>query len=96
MLQAEQKVVCSETMNLTYRAEVCKPHGRVFSSFTRRGGSKRIFSTKRVPKALFALERVAAVSPERLERVVGLGEIRRAQVADGSAFTWKGREKERR
>lgn len=87
MLQAEQKVVCSETMNLTYRAEVCKPQGRVFSSFTRRGGSKWIFSTKWVPKPLFTLKRVTAVSPERLEWIVGLGEICRPEVAYRSAFT---------
>lgn len=96
LLQAEQKVVCSETMNLTYRAEVCKPQGRVFRSFTWRGGSKWIFSTKWVPKPLFTLKRVTAVSPKWLEWIMGLGKIWRPKVAYRSAFTWKVQEKKKK
>lgn len=80
------------------RTEVCKARGGGLGRLSCRG-DKRVFSTKRVPKALLFLERVAAVSPERLERIGGLGEVCRAELAYRCTFTWKvqerGREGER-
>lgn len=79
----------AEAENLTYRGEVCKAQGGGFRRFSWRGGSKWIFSTKRVPKPLFILERVTAVSPEWLEWIGGLGKVCRTKLAYGCTFTWK-------
>lgn len=72
----------------TYRIEVCKTRGKVFKGFTWcwRWG-ERVFTTKRVPRALFTLKWVNVVTPKWLEGVTGFGMVAGTGYAHRCALT---------